>query len=58
MNQGAWKKMENDWAKELAAGKKVEVDIRPIFEGTSKRPIEFEVFYKINGEEFVKYFNN
>jgi len=58
LNKGAWKKMENDWAKAIEQGKKVEVDIRPVFEGSSKRPVEFEVFYKVNGEEFVKYFSN
>ncbi len=58
LNQGAWKKMENDWAKELAAGKKVEVDIRPIFEGNSKRPIGFKVKETINGKSKIREFKN
>jgi hypothetical protein len=58
LNQGAWKKMEMDWAKDLEAGKKVEVDINPIYDGISKRPTEIEVFYKIDGKEYMKVFPN
>ncbi len=50
--------MEKRWAQALKDGKKVEVEIKPIFEGTSKGPIEFEVFYKIDGVENIKYFDN
>ncbi len=30
LNKGAWKQMENSWAKELKAGKRVDVKIQPI----------------------------
>jgi hypothetical protein len=58
LNQGAWKQMEQDWAKALRDGKKVEIDINPIYEGVSKRPSEIEVFYKIDGKEYIKTFPN
>ncbi len=58
MNKGAWKKMENDWAKAIEQGKTIEVDIRPVFEGTSKRPVAFEVDYWINGKKTNVSFEN
>ncbi len=58
LNQGAWKAMENKWATELAAGKKVEVDIRPVFEGTLKRPTKFIVKEIIDGKVKIHRFNN
>ncbi len=58
LNRGSWKKMENEWDGALKEGKKVEVDINPIYKGTSKRPDKFKVIYKIDGKEFVKKFKN
>jgi len=58
LNRGAWKKMENIWDKALQAGKKVEVDIKPIYSSDSKRPDKFIVRYKIDGRPNVKQFNN
>jgi predicted RecA/RadA family phage recombinase len=49
LNQGAWKKMEMDWAKNLEAGKKVDVDIKPIYQGESKRPVGFRVNEVVDG---------
>ncbi|MFT3738780.1 MAG: DNA/RNA non-specific endonuclease [Breznakibacter sp.] len=45
---GDWYYLETQWSKALKEGKLVEVEIRPIFEGSSKRPVAFEVDYKIN----------
>jgi hypothetical protein len=58
LNQGAWKKMEMDWAKDLEAGKNVRVDIRNVYEGASKRPVGLEVDYWIDGVKNSKVFIN
>lgn len=42
--------METNWANALQEGKAVRVEISPIFSGTSKRPVSFEVDYWIDGE--------
>ncbi len=60
LNKGAWKKMENDWAKALRKipPEAVEVEIVAVYEGNSKRPSSFEVFYAIDGEEYFRDFRN
>lgn len=58
LNQGAWKRMENKWAKALGGGKTVKVDIRPIYEGDNKRPTAFDVFYEIDEVEEFESFGN
>uniref|UniRef100_UPI003734D5B9 DNA/RNA non-specific endonuclease n=1 Tax=Vibrio atypicus TaxID=558271 RepID=UPI003734D5B9 len=60
LNRGAWKAMENRWAKALNGDppKTVKIDIQPIYEGNSKRPEAFEVIYEIDGkEEFLEFAN-
>ncbi|WP_239928902.1 DNA/RNA non-specific endonuclease [Photobacterium sanguinicancri] len=60
LNKGAWKRMENKWAKALKGDppKKVEVEINAIYDGDSKRPSTFDVFYEIDGvEKFVSFKN-
>ena len=52
LNQGEWKKLENSWATSINSGKKVDVKIKVIFDGNSKRPSRYEVEYWIDGEEF------
>ena len=49
--------MENEWKKELRAGKKVELDIQIIYDrDINKRPKRFLVEYKVgNGPLFRKY---
>ena len=51
---GEWYKMEQEWANALKEGKKVEVDIQPIYNGTSTRPDSFSVHYKIDGKETIR----
>ena len=53
---GDWRAMEREWQNALKSvpPKKVNVEINPIFEGTSKRPTMFEVNYKIGGNKFSK----
>jgi len=50
--------MENGWSDALDKGKKVEVDIRPIYEDNNKRPSSFDVFYEIDGVETFETFKN
>jgi hypothetical protein len=59
LNLSAWKNMENTWADAIRQGKKVNVDIRPVYVGISKRPIAFEVRTLIDGiSQPFQTFNN
>lgn len=60
LNQGAWKDMEMLWKNALreVPPKEVRVDIRPIFEGSSQRPVAFEVDYWLDGIKKSEYFDN
>lgn len=58
LNRGAWKTMENQWAKALKEKKKVNIEINNIFEGNSKRPKFQKVIYKIEDEVFEEIFKN
>ncbi|CNK65880.1 HNH endonuclease domain-containing protein [Yersinia enterocolitica] len=53
LNKGAWKKMENSWAKALEDGKPVKVKINPIYTGDSNRPSSFEIKCTIGNERPV-----
>ena len=55
---GKWYKMEMEWAKALDSGKKVEVNIKPIYSGSSKRPDSFEVSYSVDGKQFERIMKN
>lgn len=48
LDKGVWKQMENSWAKDLKAGKKVDVQIQPIYADNSKRPSSFNVTYSVD----------
>ncbi|WP_206191792.1 DNA/RNA non-specific endonuclease [Shewanella carassii] len=58
LNRGRWKRMENKWADALKSGKEVSVDIKPIYEGASKRPTAFDVKYWIDGKQKQTFFEN
>jgi hypothetical protein len=58
LNLGDWKSMENGWANEISLGKEVKIEITPIYSGTSKRPVKFEVEYYIDGNYNFREFNN
>lgn len=60
LNRGAWKQMENIWAKALKGppSQDVKVDIQPVYEGESKRPDAFRVKYWIDGRYSTQYFRN
>lgn len=50
-NKGEYAKLENLWAAALKKGKTVDVDIRLIYQGQSKRPHRLTVRAWINGKE-------
>ena len=56
VNLKEYRRLERRWSDVLKSTppKKVEVDIKINYEGTSRRPTGFEVNYKIDGEEFSK----
>ena len=58
LNRGKWKTMETAWVDALKAGRKVEVEIVPVFSGNSKRPVKFEVEYWIDGKYKFLEFDN
>lgn len=51
VNRGRYRALEDEWARSLARGDKVVVDIRPRFEGSSNRPHKIDVIWYINGVE-------
>ena len=57
LNNGKWRAMENEWKKELKAGKKVEVEIKINYNET-QRPTDFEIIYYINGKRTKELFLN
>ena len=51
--------MGTSWAEALSTGKKVDVKIKVIFDGNSKRPKKYEVDYWINDDyDYKEFFNN
>ena len=58
LNRGEWKKMENKWNNALKEGKKVEIDIQPIYKGNSNRPEVFSVKYWVDGKKKTAFFEN
>ena len=57
-NRGAYRAMEDGWAKALRAEKRVIVDIVPLYEGTSKRPYHLTVTWYVDGRKRVREFAN
>jgi len=58
LNRSAWKKMENQWGKELKDGRTVDIEINPIYNEGSTRPDAFHVRQKIDGKNVDKFFEN
>nr|WP_206222822.1 DNA/RNA non-specific endonuclease [Neisseria yangbaofengii] len=46
---GDWYKLEQQWKKTLEAGGRVQVNIKPIYSGNSKRPDSFVINFSENG---------
>ncbi|BBD99259.1 LysM peptidoglycan-binding domain-containing protein [Sphingobium amiense] len=57
-NRGAYRKLEDDWAKALRAGHKVAIDIDALYQGASRRPYQLNVTWTINGHKSTKRFAN
>jgi LysM repeat protein len=58
INRGAYRVMEDGWYKAAAAGKKVFLNIKPIYPGASRRPSDIEVTWYIDGKRHFKNFPN
>ena len=60
LNRGAWKSMENEWARALSSEptKTVTMDIDPVYKGENKRPDRFVVKYTIDGEPHKSIFRD
>ena len=57
-NRGAYRAMEDGWAMELRAGKKVVVDIVPHYAGASRRPDSITVTWFVDSQRKRKIFPN
>jgi hypothetical protein len=58
LNKSGWKVMENEWSAALKEGKAVDVEIKAVFDGASKRPEAFRVEYVIDGKPSTRTFFN
>jgi len=50
--------MENAWADAMVLGKDVQINVKAVYNGSSLRPVKFEVNYKIDGQPFKRSFDN
>jgi hypothetical protein len=57
-NRGAYRSMEDEWAKDIRAGRKIVVDIVPNYVGTSQRPNRVRVTWYVDGQRHVEEFSN
>lgn len=48
-NRSAYSAMENAWAKHIREGRKVFVSIKPLYQGTSRRPYHITVVWSVDG---------
>lgn len=58
VNLSYYKKIENQWADAIKAGKHVTVNVKINYDGTRLRPVSFEVRYTIDGEFYKEQINN
>lgn len=58
INQGDFKKFENELAKEVKEGKEIYYTVEPIYEGDSRRPSMIVVTYNIDKVENIRFFPN
>lgn len=57
-NTSDYRKLENEWKRELKAGRKVRVDVHSIYAGTSRRPDRINVTYFVGGTYKFRFFPN
>lgn len=58
VNLSQFKKIENSWAKALNQGKEVVAEIKANYNGTSPRPVSFEIKWSIDGAGFSEILTN
>lgn len=57
-NRGAYRGLEEQWAKDVRARKRVFVEIVPLYRETSMRPYRLRVIYFIDGKRTIRSFPN
>ena len=57
-NRGAYRVMENGWAKAIARGNRVRVKVIPTYSKGSRRPSSIEVTWTVNGKANLRSFSN
>lgn len=58
INRNDFKNFENELADAVKGGKEVKVNIEPIYEGESRRPVAIAVTYSIDSRESIRIFPN
>lgn len=53
-NRGAYRVLEDGWARDVRAGKRVFVEIAPFYRGTSRRPYRLNIKWYVDGKPFQK----
>lgn len=57
-NRGAYRALEDGWAREVRAGRRVFVDIVPHYRGASARPYKLTVTWQMDGRRQTREFRN
>ena len=57
-NRGAYRALEDKWAKAVRLGKRVFVEILPEYRGASKRPHKLTVIWYVDGKRLLQDFAN
>jgi hypothetical protein len=57
-NRGKYRALEDQWAREMRAGKRVDVRIVPVYQGSSRRPSHLNVWFWIDGKRHSLKFPN
>lgn len=58
VNQSAYKKIENQWARAISEGKQVSVDVNVNYDSAGLRPKSFDIDYTIDGKWYSKHIEN
>lgn len=53
-NRGSYRAIEDSWARDKKAGRRVWVDIKPHYEGFSERPASLSVTWYVDGKRFER----
>lgn len=58
LNRGRYRALEDQWARAKRAGKDVDVEIVPKFDGSSERPATLDIWFTIDGDRKSVWFSN